>query len=65
MSGRPVRIRIKKLVLPEGTQTGGDKIKATLQRALQSHFQSQSNLGNAAADTKALVTQAIQRALKR
>ena len=64
MSDRPVRIRIKKLVLPEGSQADGDKVKATLQRALRSHFQSQSNLGNAGADTKARVTQAIQKALK-
>lgn len=64
MSGRPVRIRIKKLVLPDGSQADGDRIKTTLQRALRSHFQAQLAQGNTAADTKAQVTQAIQRALK-
>ncbi|MCH7575306.1 MAG: hypothetical protein IIA59_09295 [Candidatus Marinimicrobia bacterium] len=65
MSNRPVRIRIKKLFLPEGSQEGGDQIKATLQQALQSQFQTQPAQDIAVTDVKAQVIAAVQRALKR
>ncbi len=63
MINRPVRVRIKKLVLPDGSHNDGDKVKATLQRALESQFRDQSD-SSSVDEIKAQITRTIQRELK-